>query len=295
MTYSKEKKQKFQVLSILTVFAITCQSCWADSGSSDSNLFRCPDDLLNLKFSSYKSKDQEIKEILQEKLKKGVKFAEECPAELVKMGMLQSAELLVQKYFLPDGINIDGKFRFVANSLKSKLDALTKTSIAFGEHVQGSPAFKWGQSVDTVKIYLKFAHRIDSPGCLETPKKNILISKKNELSLEATGILAGVPVQWVLHFPLYQPAERESLKYENAGVGAIIITFKKTQPAIWMRLAQTGHKDSKLKSAVWWDIKGEEYEAAMKEMYREMRQNEFEEEGEEVEQEAKLELDPEFF
>ncbi len=42
-----------------------------------------------------------------------------------------------------------------------------------------SPAFQWAQSLDHVFLSVKFATRMDSPGCLDTFDKNITLGNNS--------------------------------------------------------------------------------------------------------------------
>jgi hypothetical protein len=218
---------------------------------------------LKISFESFESKDSTVLEQIKSDLAAGASFHADCPTELVKNGMFSSAEYLISNFILPNRINIEQSFRFLTNSLKSKYDGLHKLVLNSGKRITVSPALKWGQSYEEILVYVKFAHRIDSPGCNEVSQRTVSISQNNELRLEANGILAGTPINFNLTVPLFERVIRDSIEVKNAGVGAVIIEIKKVKHGIWHQLHKQGADNSRFTSSVWWDLKGAKFDGAM--------------------------------
>lgn len=222
---------------------------------------QCPKFFREIPFTSYNDKDREVKSVLETSIQRGDQFHVDCPLEMVKAGLFEAAETLIQDYFLKKEDNLENHFKFGANSYKNKLDNLHKLSLAFGKSVQMAPAFKWGQSLEEIVILVKFANRIDSPGCLDVSDKIVEISKDAFL-LKAKGVLAGSLIDFKINFTLYADAWGSGIKIENAGVGAVTVRFKKKRVGIWPQLWKIGHP--RVPSAnIWWDLKGKEFDEAM--------------------------------
>jgi hypothetical protein len=177
--------------------------------------------------------------------------------------MFSSAEFLISNFILPNSINIEQGFRFMTNSLKSKYDGIHRIALNSGKRITVSPALKWGQSYEDILVYVKFAHRIDSPGCNEVTHRTALISQNNELRLEANGILAGTPINFNLSVPLFERVIKDSIEVKSAGVGAVILEIKKVKHGIWHQLHQQGADNSRFTASVWWDLKGAKFDGAM--------------------------------
>ena len=249
--------QVHRLIAILTVCAGTLQQ---------RQLITCPKFFKEIPFEDYSLKDKTVKKVLETLIAKGEQFHKECPLELVKAGLFDSAELLIKDHFLPAGVHLENFFKFGASSLKTKLDALHKVSLMSGKSVQLQPAFKWGQSQEEIIMFVKFTNRLDSPGCNDVEDRKVEIKDEATLSLSARGILAGSLVEFNLTFPLFTQVWGNSVKMESAGVGATIVKFKKRRIGIWPQIWEPGYPKI-ASSGVWWDLKGEEYDSAMASFY----------------------------
>ncbi len=250
----------------LTLLAILLLSVAA----SNSKVISCPDYFLKISFETFESKDSTVLEQIKTDLAAGASFHADCASELVKHGMFSSAEFLISNFILPNSINIEQGFRFMANSLKSKFDGIHRFALNSGKRITVSPALKWGQSYEAILVYVKFAHRIDSPGCNEVSQRTGSISQNNELRLEANGILAGTPINFNLSVPLFERVIKDSIEVKNAGVGAVILEIKKVKYGIWQQLHKEGTDNSRFTASVWWDLKGAKFDGAM-EAFKKLR------------------------
>lgn len=228
----------------------------------NKTLLKCPQVFNNLAFQDYKSKDQIVKTFLSKKLQEGNEFHADCPIELVKSGMFEAAEYLIKEFFIPRGENIENNFHFQANSMKSKLENLHKLSMQSSKPINMQPAFKWGQSQEQIIMFIKFANRLDSPGCFDISNRQIEVIDDVNFFLKGTGILAGSLVSFGLEFPLFTEVWPSSIKVENAGVGSVTVSFKKRRMGIWPQLWKAEYPKIP-KTAIWWDLKGKEYDKAM--------------------------------
>ena len=250
------KESRKPILTLLAIVLLTV-------AASNSKVISCPDYFLAIGFESFESKDATVLERIKRDLAAGASFHSECPTELVRHGMLSSAEHLISHFILPNKINIEQSFRFMANSLKAKYDGIHRFALNSGKRITVSPALKWGQSYEEVLVFVKFAHRIDSPGCNEVFARTASISQDNELRLEAQGILAGTPINFNLSVPLFERVIKDSIEVKNAGVGAVILEIKKVRHGIWHQLHKQGSDHSRVTASVWWDLKGAKFDGAM--------------------------------
>lgn len=223
----------------------------------------CKNVISDIVLTDGNDKDATVVMELKRLLDGGAGFAPDCPLELVKVGLFQAAEMIIRDYFLKNGENIENYFKFGAKSIMTKLDGLHKQSMLSGRSVEIRPAFKWGQSQERILMFVKFANRIDSPGCLDRSDLKVNVGENNELSLDAHCVLAGALVYFKLDFPLFADVWPQSVKIENAGVGSILVSFKKRKLSIWPQIWKTGHPKIPTAS-VWWDLKGKEYDSSMK-------------------------------
>lgn len=119
-----------------------------------------------------------------------------------------------------------------------------------------TPVFKWAQSLSKIFIKVKFAHRWDSPGCLDIWNLNFEIKKNQTVKFEANGIQGDQPLHFLLEFPLLKNISRGSFKKESVGT-AVITLEKVSERQVWRTLAErkwvSGRKKG-FKQKVWWSM-----------------------------------------
>ena len=81
-------------------------------------------------------------------------------------------------YFLVEinrrGIKFQDALNNAINNVKRKLEDIhNKFRFEENDFQKVSPAFQWAQSMTHVYIQIKFAHRHDSPGCLEIKDQSV--------------------------------------------------------------------------------------------------------------------------
>src|SRR3990167_4318 len=193
-----------------------------------------------------------------------------CVSELVQTGLIQSASELLQRLVTLESFDQKARSELsvAIQKRQTQLEALIKLSLLTGTKLEARPALKWGQNFEEITLFLKYASRIDSPGCndITEPQEQIRTEDDGNMSLGVTGIcvLAGRPVKFVLDLPLYEKVHPGSLKVVSAGVGASIITFKKKQVSIWPQIWKKGFNKKGSPITVWWELAGAQFEKGMK-------------------------------
>ena len=100
------------------------------------------------------------------------------------------------------------------------------------------PASKWAQSMDEVFIEVKFAHRHDSPGCLEM--KNLKVELK-ERSVKLIGycVLGDVPIKMDFDIKLWNKINVKESKHFESSVGRYQFNLvKKKKDNYWKKLME---------------------------------------------------------
>jgi hypothetical protein len=209
---------------------------------------------------------------------------ERCAAELVEAGLTLSAgvalSILLEQAIFTDKHRAD--MAVAIQRRQSQLEALIKLSVLTGNKVEARPAMKWGQSFEEVTMFLKFASRIDSPGCNDVTEQSEAIRTldgSTHLSIGGLCVLAGRPVRFVLDLPLYEDVQPNGLKVVTAGVGAVIITLKKRRVGIWPQIWKKGFNKKGYPITIWWDLSGSQFEKGMR-AFRKLRQELDEEDSE---------------
>ncbi len=99
-----------------------------------------------------------------------------------------------------------------------------------------SPAFQWAQSLDHVFLSVKFATRMDSPGCLDTFDKNISLGN-NSFSMYISCRIDKQIFRYELDLELFENIDVNSSYFEIGSVGRLYANLTKAdRPSRWRRL-----------------------------------------------------------
>lgn len=124
------------------------------------------------------------------------------------------------------------------------------------------PVFQWAQSYKYIYIQVKFAHRLDSPGCLGVSNEVVNITN-NTLFLSAFGIQAHQPIAFTLNLTLFDDVVPENCTWKMEAVGTMFFNLTKANDTLWRRLIVQKEK----KIPVWWHM-GSEQTVEMREFAR---------------------------
>ena len=172
----------------------------------------------------------------------------------MKKGFYDTVELLVQKYFVPQGIDIVDSLRAAATYMTREMESKQKLAQNFNKKQVVRPVVKWGQNYTYVSIYVKYAHRFDSPGCIDVWGKNLTLTD-DRLSFKALGIQAYFPLEFQLDFPLFDKIIPEQSYDKSESVGTMVIHLKKAQKGIWRYLIPKQASETKLYNVkIWWEL-----------------------------------------
>ena len=181
----------------------------------------------------------------------------------MKHGFYNTVEYLINKWFVPKKIDIVDNLRVTANYLKRHMQKKYKLAMNFNKKQIVSPVMKWGQNYTHILIYVKYAHRFDSPGCLDVWGKQMQF-ESNALKFKAFGIQIDQPLEFRLDFPLFKEILADESSYKSESVGTMVIHLKKKKKEIWRYLHPESYEvNSKRKVKVWWEL-GDIYKMAMK-------------------------------
>lgn len=144
------------------------------------------------------------------------------------------------------------------NYLIQKITNLEKISEIKNSKIQKiTPVFKWAQSKSKIFINVKFAHRWDSPGCLDLWNLNFEIINKKKIKFEAFGIQGEQPLKFLLEFPLLREVKSGSFKQESVGT-AVITLEKEAENKVWRNLVERNWVKENFKNGfkekLWWEM-----------------------------------------
>ena len=186
-----------------------------------------------------KSKDDsDLKNLLSQNLNSLLTYEKKStPSTSCITSLINSGSFISLDYFLSElsskGIPYRETLSLSISNIETKLNSLfNKYRFTETDYQKVIPSFQWAQNLQNVFIEVKFAHRHDSPGCLEFSKMNININNKN-LSLEAFCILGDVPIKFELDLSFYNNVIKENSTYEKEAIGRYLITLKKENNTYW--------------------------------------------------------------
>jgi len=176
-----------------------------------------------------------------------------CIDLLVKNGRLEALDYYLDEL---DKRNIEYRrsLSYSINTIKKQFeDVNIKYRYQKIEYKNMCPASQWAQSLDNIYIEIKFAHRHDSPGCLEVEDKKVDI-KEDTLSFTGTCSLGDDYFKIDYHIKLLKKINVAASSHEAGAVGRYRFTLKKAERGFWERLLPEGEEPhSQMK--IWYEMK----------------------------------------
>ena len=185
-----------------------------------------------------------------------------CIDVLIKNGKLEELDYYLNE-LAKKGVDYRENLSVSINTMKKALDEINnKHRFEKKEYQIVSPAFKWAQSLDDVFIEIKFAHRHDSPGCLEIKDMNVDI-KNDSVKFEGYCVLGDVPIKIDFKIDTFKALNVSECSHGASSVGRYQITLKKGEKSFWKKLLKD---DSPVppNMRVWFEMK-EKYQEELKE------------------------------
>lgn len=153
---------------------------------------------------------------------------------------------------------VRSEFDMLQRKLTSKLNDLKAAIESAAPAKKITPAFEWCQSVDSVFLNVKFAHKLDAPATLNVEATKVDI-QETSLLLEASN---GAKY-FSLAIPLNDEVLPEESSYDYASVGRMTFTLKKKNaPSRWSKLVEKGFNvQQRLGKSVmhFWHQRGEQF------------------------------------
>ena len=176
-----------------------------------------------------------------------------CIESLLRTSNYKTLETYV-KLLNSNGIRFRENLSNIINTLQKKLeDIMNKYKFDENDYQIVSPAFQWAQSLSTIFIEVKFAHRHDSPGCIEINNLNIEINGNNVRSI-AYCISTDIPIKFDLNLNCLFDFDKEKSSFSSGSVGRYQMTLKKKDVKYWERLL-FDPKENFSNMKIWYEIK----------------------------------------
>ena len=193
-----------------------------------------------------------------------------CIDILIKNGKLEELDYYLNE-LAKKGVDYRENLSLSINTMKRALDEINnKHRFEKKQYQIVSPAFKWAQSLEDIFIEIKFAHRHDSPGCLEIKDMNVDI-KNDSVKFEGYCVLGDVPIKIDFKIDTFKVLNVSECTHGASSVGRYQITLKKGEKSFWKKLLK---EDSPIppNMRIWFEMK-EKYQEELKE-YEEKEEKE---------------------
>ena len=212
-------------------------------------------DLLNKSYSEIILYITKNIEILKEK-------QQSCIDVLIKNGKLEELDYYLNE-LAKKGVDYRENLSVSINTMKRVLDEINnKHRFEKKEYQVVYPAFKWAQSLEDIFLEIKFAHRHDSPGCLEIKDMNVDI-KNDSVKFEGYCVLGDVPIKIDFKIETFKALNVSECSHGASSVGRYRITLRKGEKSFWKKLLKD---DAPIppNMRVWFEMK-EKYQEELKE------------------------------
>jgi len=177
-----------------------------------------------------------------------------CAEILMKRGQFKAAEKIID-LLGSLSININDQLKIIGSQIKKDIDAVVQISTAKKPVQTVTPVFQWAQNRHHLIMQVKFAHRHDSPGCLD-PKNTIVDINPNWVFLSADCGQGSIPLHYVLNITLLEPVDPSKSMWKLESVGRLFINVTKTVQVIWEKLLLGDTRIPQMR--VWWDMQDNE-------------------------------------
>ena len=158
-----------------------------------------------------------------------------CIDILIKNGKLEELDYYLNE-LAKKGVEYRENLSVSINTMKKALDEINnKHRFEKKEYQTVSPAFKWAQSLEDIFLEIKFAHRHDSPGCLEIKDMNVDI-KNDSVKFEGYCVLGDVPIKIDFKINTFKGLNVSECTHGASSVGRYQITLKKGEKSFWKKL-----------------------------------------------------------
>ena len=177
-----------------------------------------------------------------------------CIDTLIKFGKIPVLDFYLNE-LCKLGIEYKENLEISLNTILTQInDVYNKHKYSESQYQTVFPASKWAQSMDEVFIEVKFAHRHDSPGCLEM--KNLKVELK-ERSVKLVGycVLGDVPIKMNYNVKLWEKINVKESKYFESSVGRYQFNLKKKKPDNYWKKLLDDKMTIPTNMRVWFEMK----------------------------------------
>ena len=133
-------------------------------------------------------------------------------------------------------------------------DVYNKHKYSSNDYQEVFPASKWAQSLDEIFIEVKFAHRHDSPGCLEIKDLKVELKEKS-VKLIGYCVLGEVPIKMNYYIETFDKIDTKISKHFVSSVGRYQFNLKKKKSNIYWKQLLNDKMKIPNNMRVWFEMK----------------------------------------
>ena len=177
-----------------------------------------------------------------------------CIDTLMKYGKIEALDFYLNE-LSKRGKEYKENLEISLNTMLTQInDVYNKHQYTSEDYQEVFPASKWAQSLDEIFIEIKFAHRHDSPGCLEMKDLKVDIKEKS-VSLIGYCVLGEVPIKMNYYIETFDKIDVKSSKHFVSSVGRYQFNLKKKKSNnYWKQLLNNKMKIPN-NMRVWFEMK----------------------------------------
>ena len=159
-----------------------------------------------------------------------------CIDTLMKYGKIEALDFYLNE-LSKRGKEYKENLEISLNTMLTQInDVYNKHKYSSSDYQEVFPASQWAQSLDEIFIEIKFAHRHDSPGCLEIKDMKVELSEKS-VKLIGYCVLGDVPIKMNYYIETFDKIDTKSSKHFVSSVGRYQFNLKKKKSnSYWKQL-----------------------------------------------------------
>lgn len=181
----------------------------------------------------------------------GKKFSETCLQVLINKNFFTPIEFLIDKVFNEkSGIDTVPALRKFISKIRDKQEYILDFANKNRHIITIGPAFQWAQDMDSVALLIKFAHRLDSPACIDLYDQNVTITDTN-ITITCMCRKHDEIVKFTMNHELYMKISGSYHEFQSGGRLYVNVT-KAEGNQRWRRLLMSEEQPGNMR--VWYDL-----------------------------------------
>jgi hypothetical protein len=202
---------------------------------------------------------------LKTALGNGEQFSETCLQILVERNYFKCLEFLINNVYTEENNkDVVPVLKTFISKVRKDQDNILELANFKQKIVSVSPAFQWAQDLDSIALSIKFAHRLDSPSCIDIFDQNVTITDTNLTiscmckkynSREVSGSFKSdySVFKYVMNHELYEAINATESYYEFQSAGRLYVNLTKSEKQKrWRRLLKSEERPDNMR--IWYEL-----------------------------------------